>query len=234
MAQSQKSNVLKLERGGKKKNEDVIGQIEAIRDELKQVSQRLNGIESDAKHIGKDDLDNTTRQLRNELLDGLRMLGERVSRAIQEMESRFEAFQTSHASSEQNELNPSESISETRTMEPVVNESNSTDENTNDSADTEFGSLKEPALAQNDKFEIITKSNVAKLAELFRKQSESIKRIVEVHQQKFTFYEHQLTARDEISEDRFRVIEKRMKLQQWGLIGGFIILCLIMILYRLF
>jgi hypothetical protein len=206
MTQTQKNNILSMQRGKKQQKKDDKVQIANLREELETLSQRIEELETNTEDSQQNDLAQTAQKLRDELVDGLRILGERVSGAIQDMENRFEEYQEKHLSAE-----PS---SEEIELEPVEDEG-------------DFGSLREPAIVEEEAYEVISKANVARLAEAFRKQSESINAIADQHQQKFTFYEHQMDARDQNVDSRLTKLEQLVKLQ-W--IGMAILLILAMIL----
>ncbi len=215
-SQSKKMNVLKLEPGKNQHTDDHIKEIASLRTELTHLSKRLTDVEALVQAADPAKISETAKQLREELITGLKALGERVSKAIQEMDKRFETFRE-----EVNEksMNPAElsSASDDKTISETENEADS-------DKMIPFGDLREPELLSEGQYEVISKGNIAQLAELFRKQSEAIRRISELHQQKFTFFEHQMDAHEKIVDDRVKRAEHKIRYIIGGVVAGFLVL----------
>jgi len=114
--------------------------------------------------------------VREELVLGIRLLGERVSKALQEMDQRFQNLK--------NELETQEQP--TVAIEPAP-----------EPDDSEFGTIKENSLIGDDKFEIVSKEHIERLKFLFDKHSQSVRTYISNQQKKIEEFEQILKKYEE-------------------------------------
>lgn len=153
-------------------------------------THRLNKIEQLCEQLTPQ-TNITPVQLREELINGIRMLGERVSKAITDINQRIESF-TSDVASKKSLSHPVEN--------PSSSEPNS----------EEFASLKESDLFDKVDFEIVPNKAINKLTELFKKQSEVVRKFVEKHEQRIFEFEHLLRTYDEENTRLLELLDKRV------------------------
>lgn len=147
-------------------------------------SNRLTEIE---QTINANIPPNTTEELREELIVGIRMLGKRVSKAIKDMENRFNEF--------------------AQQIHPSVKS-----ENNDKTSGIEFGAIKESTLLNHlEGYEIIPKDAVDKLTQLFRKQSLSVKKFIDSQQAKIKEFEQLLKTYDEQNTKLFEMLNNKAK-----------------------
>lgn len=135
-------------------------------------------------------------KLREELITGIRLLGERVSRAIHEMNDRFENFSREWQSQRS-----------TETQLPVVVEQSPNLDNENKS----FAELKEVDLADVTDCEIVPRDAIKKLTDLFKKQSLAIKNFIDKHESQLSSFENLLKTYDEENARLLELLDKRVK-----------------------
>jgi len=130
------------------------------------------------------------KEIREELVSGVRMLGERVSAAISEMDKRINDF--------------SQQIS--KKIEEI------TDKNTESQKekDEPFGSLKEGELFDADDFEIVPKDALKKLTLLFKHQSKAVKNFIDKHEKRMLGLEKKLEVYDEENTRLFELLNRRI------------------------
>jgi hypothetical protein len=163
---------------------------EALAQLREEYSLRFNEIEQLCKQLTPQS-GITPEHLREELINGIRMLGERVSRAIADINQRMESLSNdivSKASQPNTVENPPES----------------------DQNGAEFASLKESDLFEKVDFEIVPNKAINKLTELFKKQSEVVRKFVEKHEQRVFEFEHLLRTYDEENTRLLELLDKRV------------------------
>lgn len=104
-------------------------------------------------------------ELRQELITGIRLLGEKVSSALNNVNERFEKFS----------LEINEKIEQ-------IESKQITNENTN--GDEQFAKIKENKLLEESDFEIVPRDAISRLMELTKRQALAIKKCIDeqVHQ----------------------------------------------------
>lgn len=156
-------------------------------------------------------------KLREELITGIRLLGERVSKAIQEMNDRFENFSREFQSQRN-----------TETQLPVVLESpNPADESKS------FAELKEVELTDVTDCEIVPRDAIKKLTDLFKKQSLAIKNFIDKHESQLSSFENLLKTYDEENARLLELLDKRVKRNFRISIGAILMLILYAVISRL-
>ncbi|MFZ5515325.1 MAG: hypothetical protein ACOY90_01720 [Candidatus Zhuqueibacterota bacterium] len=152
-----------------------------------QYAQRLDDIERKFDSISQFS-DLTPDKLREELIAGIRMLGERVSKAISDINGRFENLTASIATQPAAEPIPPK--------EPV---------------EAAFAPIKESGLLEKTDFELVPRDAVKRLSELFRKQSSAIKSFIDKQESKLTEFESLLRTYDKENSTLLELLEKRVK-----------------------
>lgn len=130
----------------------------------------------------------TPEKLRKELIAGIRMLGERVSKAISEINTRFENFSTTISS---------DSAEEQRQISESDPES--------------FAPIKESNLFDMTNFEVVPRDAVTKLTALFKKQTSAIKNFIEKQELKLAEFEELIKTYDEENTRLLELLDKRVK-----------------------
>lgn len=130
----------------------------------------------------------TPEKLREELIAGIRMLGERVSKAISEINTRFENFSTTISS---------DSAEEQRQISESDPES--------------FAPIKESNLFDMTNFEVVPRDAVTKLTALFKKQTSAIKNFIEKQELKLAEFEELIKTYDEENTRLLELLDKRVK-----------------------
>lgn len=157
-------------------------------------------------------------KLREELIAGIRLLGERVSKAIQDINERMNNFATeiqSHASAASERSRPPE-------------------EKPTDQEGGEFTDLKESSLFDMTDYEVVPRDAIQKLTDLFRKQSSAIKSFIEKHESRLSGFENLLKTYDEENTRLLELLDKRVKRNFRISIGAIIFVILCAVLSRLF
>jgi hypothetical protein len=152
------------------------------------------------------------------LIAGIRLLGERVSRAIHDLNERMNNFSTeiqSHSSRASEMPSPME-------------------EKPPDQEGGEFTDLKESKLFDMTDYEVVPRDAIQKLTDLFRKQSSAIKSFIEKHESRLLGFENLLKTYDEENTRLLELLDKRVKRNFRISIGAIIIVILCAILTRLF
>jgi len=154
------------------------------REKIAQLEQQLSRLSQD-----------TPEKLRSELITGIRMLGDRVSKAIEEINERIDNF-TNEIYARVNATTEEDKASD----EPAAAED-----------DEGFASLKESALLDVDDYEVVPRKALKKLTELFRRQSASVRSFVEQHEQKIQEFEQLLRTYDEENTRLLELLDRRVK-----------------------
>lgn len=139
--------------------------------------------------------DFSPKKLREELIGGIRMLGERVSKIIEDINKRIDNFSGEiegkiNAYNEQ--LMPEGEV-------PAIQDSE------------DFASLKESKLVDASEFEVVPRKAIGKLTELFKKQSTGVKSFIEKHEQKMQGFEKLLKSYDEENTHLLELLDRRVK-----------------------
>lgn len=150
-------------------------------------SRRLDEIEKTFDEISQFK-ELTPEKLREELIAGIRMLGERVSKAINEINTRFETFSKKMPSVPPATGNPVE-----------------------ESARGSFAQIKESSLFDMTDFEIVPRDAVKKLTELFKKQTSAIKHFIEKQESRLAEFEELLKTYDEENTRLLELLDKKVK-----------------------
>ncbi len=184
---------------------------EALAQLREEYSLRFNEIEQLCKQLTPQS-GITPEHLREELINGIRMLGERVSKAIADINQRMESLSNDIVSK----------ASQPNTVEnPPESEQNGAG----------FASLKESDLFEKVDFEIVPNKAINKLTELFKKQSEVVRKFVEKHEQRVFEFEHLLRTYDEENTRLLELLDKRVNRNfRFSLIAILLLVSLVVIL----
>ena len=134
-------------------------------------------------------------KLREELITGIRMLGDRVSKAIEEMNDRIDNF--------------SDEFQEKTSF--INKELNTRDVKLPDQDNKEFASLKESNLFDVNEYEIVPREAVNKLTELYKKQSTAMKNFIEKHENRISEFDQFLRNYEEENTRLLELLDRRVK-----------------------
>ncbi len=133
--------------------------------------------------------------LREELVDGIRMLGERVSKAISDINDRIDNF-----------------TNEIHTQISNIDGNSYADAGAaSDQENEDFASLKESKLLDVNDFEVVPREAIKRLTELFKKQSSAVKSFIGKHEQKIQDFELLLKTYDDENTHLLELLDRRVK-----------------------
>jgi len=157
-------------------------------------------------------------KLREELIGGIRLLGERVSKSIADINNRIDNF-TNEISAQVNSLksNTHVDVADTPGQE-----------------DNDFASLKESKLLDENEFEIVPREAIKRLTELFKKQSSSVKSFIGKHEQKIQDFERLLKTYDDENTHLVELLDRRVKRNFLISMAAIIVVILYSIAVRIF
>ncbi len=134
-------------------------------------------------------------KLREELITGIRMLGERVTKAIAEMKSQMDQF--------------------TKEIQQKISQQSSDAEGTASALDAggndAFAALKESKLLDANDFEIVPREAIQRLTDLFKKQSAAVKNYIQKHEERIQEFEKILKVYDEENTRLLDLLNRRIK-----------------------
>lgn len=137
----------------------------------------------------------TPEKLREELIGGIRMLGDRVSKAIADINERIDNF-TEEIHAQINNINGN---------------SYADVEEVSDQENDDFAALKESKLIEVNDFEIVPREAIKRLTELFKKQSSAVKNFIGKHEQKIQDFEQLLKTYDDENTRLLELLDRRVK-----------------------
>jgi len=150
--------------------------------QLEQLKERISAKSTESS-------DDAVQALREELIEGIRMLGKRVTKAIKDMDDKFKDFSTQI-----------QNMTDAQKIEPEMTESQS-----------EFGNIKESELINYDEYEVVPKKSIEKMADLFRKHSQNMKTILKNQQAKVNEFEQLLKTYDEENAKLLEILSTKSK-----------------------
>lgn len=160
----------------------------------------------------------TPEKLREELITGIRMLGDRVSKAIADINERIDNF--------------------TDEIHAQVNHSNGNSypqaESTPGQESEDFAALKESKLLDVNDFEIVPREAIKRLTELFKKQSSAVKSFIGKHEQKIQDFEQLLKTYDDENTHLLELLDRRVKRNFLISMAAIIVVILCSIALRIF
>jgi archaellum component FlaC len=191
-------------------------------------SDNLNQILDEAGHglkeLGqlKEQIDQLSQispeKLREELIGGIRMLGERVSKAIADINERIDNF-TDEIHAKVNSVNR---ISD-----------NNSDGTSNQEGD-DFATIKESKLLDVNDFEIVPREAIKRLTELFKKQSAAVKCFIGENEKKIQDFEQLLKTYDDENTRLLELLDRRVKRNFFISMAAIIFVILCSIAMRIF
>jgi hypothetical protein len=156
--------------------------------------------------------------LREELVGGIRMLGERVSKAIADINERIDNF-----------------TNEIHTQVSNINGNSYADtEGASDQENEDFASLKESKLLDVNDFEVVPREAIKRLTELFKKQSSAVKSFIGKHEQKILEFEQLLKTYDNENTHLLELLDRRIKRNFLISMAAIIVVILCSIALRIF
>ncbi len=142
--------------------EELRGQLLELEALQKKHQKQLSDLEK--KLAGMSDVVTFSPQkLRQELIDGIHLLGERVTKVVQDINNRFDEFVK-----EVNER-----------LEKVQAVGSESETENSAEAKSEFAPLKESKLLEDEDFEIVPRAAIERLVELSRQQAAATKKIID-------------------------------------------------------
>jgi len=161
-----------------------------LREKLNEAVQQLQSLapDQDNNNALKLEFNAEIEQIRNDLIEGVRLLGKRVTRAIDTMDKRFDEFK--------DELKVDRS-----------------DGDSNDDKPDKFADLKETSLLDDSNYELIPKKSIEKLYHLFQKQSQNIRRFNDKQILKINDYERLMKFREEEYNKKINRLQDEMRTQ---------------------
>ena len=180
------------------------------------LSSRLDQIEQQISTIHPSTSDSAVDEVREELIEGIKLLGKRVSKAIQDMNNKFNEFtqQSQNHINEEKLLQSQEIKERAQAVEP------------------EFGNIKESDLLNVDDYEVVPKKSINKLTQLFKNQSESLKIFVEENKTKIKEFESLLKTYDEENAKLIAMLSEKTKKNFLFSVIGFCILVALLIIFQ--
>ena len=157
-------------------------------------------------------------KLREELISGIRMLGDRVSKAIADINERIDNF-TDEVHAQVNNTNRNSYAD----AESAPNQENE-----------DFASLKESKLLDENDFEVVPREAIKRLTELFKKQSAAVKKFIGENEQKIEDFERLLKNYDDENTHLLELLDRRVKRNFLISMGAIIIVILGTIAMRIF
>ncbi|OQX85184.1 hypothetical protein B6D60_08290 [candidate division KSB1 bacterium 4484_87] len=124
-------------------------------------------------------------KLRQELIEGIRMLGERVTQAVREIDRRHENFSAEIA----------------RKFEEIQEKIKHIPEDVESPKETDSVQIKENKLLEEDDFEIVPRDAIQRLIDLSRQQASAVKEIIAEQKQKVESLEEKIASLDTIQEE---------------------------------
>lgn len=157
-------------------------------------------------------------KLREELIGGIRMLGERVSKAIAEINERIDNF-TDEIHAKVNSVNGNSSQNTAEVAEQ---------------AGDDFASLKESKLLDVNDFEIVPREGIKRLTELFKKQSAAVKSFIGENEKKIQDFEQLLKTYDDENTRLLELLDRRVKRNFFISMAAILLVILCSIAMRIF
>ena len=180
--------------------EKFTGEMGRIDEMFKRQSERIEQMEDILISVESNSSEKKYEQVRNELIAGLKMLGERVGEAIKNMDERFEKLR------QEIQIPAPEQV----TSEDSQDTSTETIEDENESA--QFNDVKESSLIQiGEEFEIVPKNSIQDLGEMFRKHAENMKFYLTEQEEKLLAVDHLLKAYEEDCNNEIVALKRKSK-----------------------
>ncbi len=184
---------------------------------LDEYGRRLESLEQLQEQISQVST-MSPEKLREELISGIRMLGDRVSKAIADINERIDNF-TDEVHAQVNNTN--------RNSYPDA-------ESAPDQENEDFASLKESKLLDVNDFEVVPREAIKRLTELFKKQSAAVKKFIGEHEKKIQDFERLLKTYDDENTHLLELLDRRVKRNFLISMGAIIIVILGSIAMRIF
>ena len=150
---------------------------EEQRNRLQQIEKRLEKLAEFAKI--------TPTQLRQELINGIRLLGERVSQVVKDVNDRFEKL-----------------AEEVRQKADRIGDKNPEEKKDSDSEQQGFGKIKESKLLEIDEYDVVPRDTLKKVLEISRRQSEVIKDFIRQQELKIQELEKKLEEQNKTKKSK--------------------------------
>ncbi len=170
-----------------------LSQLGQIRQMIAEHDQQLKRLQAQRTSMTSSSI--SPEKLREELVAGIRMLGERVTKAIAEMNSRLDQF--TKDIQEQLSQRPSDAGKAASVVSREPND--------------EFAALKESKLLDANDFEVVPREAIQRLTELFKKQSAAVKSYIGKHEERIQEFEKILKVYDEENTRLLDLLNRRVR-----------------------
>ncbi len=199
--------------------------LDKLADETQKVLDELQKIEKEQnKRIAKLEgqlgnlqyfSETSPEQLREELIVGIRKLGEKVNGAIKKINERFDNFATEVYKRIDENAPPDKSDAP-------------------EDEEKKFGELKENALLDADDFEVVPKEAIKNLTELLKKQTRAIHGLKERHEFLIRDLENRVKSLDKDKSELEEFIEKKSNKIFRLVMIAFVLIVIVFILTQIF
>ena len=187
-----------------------------------ELSNRIDQMEQIISTFGSDTSTDNVQEVRDELIEGIRLIGKRVTKVVQDLDRRFNDF------TEQIEKNMILEKGEGRGEASQLKEKESVEK----APDSEFGNLKESDLLSVDDYEIVPKNAIGRLTLLFKKQSQAMKKFIEDQQDKIKEFERMLKNYELENAKLLEMLEIKTKRNLRFSIFGIAVLFILVLVFR--
>ena len=189
MARNTQPEVIELNYEFEKFSEDTRLILEEIRNEQKQQQKRIQEMEKKLSTL-PDTAEVNPAELRQELINGIRLLGEKVSSALNQMSERFEKYSI--------EIN--EKITRLESLpKEVIKES-----------DQQFGKLKETELLEESDFEVVPRDAINRLMDLNKRQALAVKKYLDEREVQLNDFEKKMKQNEEKISNFHKLVAKKV------------------------
>jgi len=184
MTRNFENDVIELNQEIEKLTEDTQSIINEFKKTQEEQQNRLQQIEKRLEKLAEFEKITPT-QLRQELINGIRLLGERVSQVVKDVNDRFEKL-----------------AEEVRQKADRIGDKNPEEKKDSDSEQQGFGKIKESKLLEIDEYDVVPRDTLKKVLEISRKQSEVIKDFIRQQELKIQELEKKLEEQNKTKKSK--------------------------------
>ena len=174
MTRNFENDVIELNLEIEKLTEDTQSIINELKKTQEEQRNRLQQIEKRLEKLAEFEKITPT-QLRQELINGIRLLGDRVSQVVKDVNDRFDKL-----------------AEEIRQKADRIGDQNPEEKKDSDSEQQRFGEIKESKFLEIDEYDVVPRDTLKKVLEISRKQSEVIKDFIRQQELKIQELEKKL------------------------------------------
>jgi len=184
MTRNFENDVIELNQEIEKLTEDTQSIINEFKKTQEEQQNRLQQIEKRLEKLAEFEKITPT-QLRQELINGIRLLGERVSQVVKDVNDRFEKL-----------------AEEVRQKADRIGDKNPEEKKDSDSEQQGFGKIKESKLLEIDEYDVVPRDTLKKVLEISRRQSEVIKDFIRQQELKIQELEKKLEEQNKTKKSK--------------------------------